>query len=278
MTMADGLQETVIAPKRSRVSLDLAEVYRFRELLFFLVWRDIKVRYKQSLLCVGWVLIRPLVSMLIFSFIFGRLARLPSEGVPYPVFVLLGLIPWGYFSGTFTDSTGSVVAGGNLISKVYFPRIIVPVSGSLSQLVDVFISMFLLVGVMLYYGVTPGASALLSPVLLVFVALTALGPGMILSALNVKYRDVRHLVPFLVQVWMYLTPVLYPASFVPEKYRWLMYLNPMTGVTESFRAAFLPGKQLDAAMLGVSASVSALMFVAGLYYFKSVERTFADNI
>ncbi|MBI5189387.1 MAG: ABC transporter permease [Nitrospirae bacterium] len=276
--MADGFQEIVIGPRRPGVSLGLSDVFRYRELLFFLVWRDLKVRYKQSLLGVGWVLLRPLISMTIFSAVFGRLARLPSEGAPYPVFVLLGLIPWGYFSGTFSGSTGSIVAGGNLISKVYFPRVIVPLGGSLSNLVDVLITMPMLMMVMLYYGVIPGASALLAPVMLVFVAVTALGPGLMLSALNVKYRDVGHLVPFFVQVWMYVTPVIYPASFVPERYRWMLYINPMTGVVEAFRAAFLPGKPLDAGLLAVSAAVSLVMFLLGLYYFKSVERTFADNI
>lgn len=276
--MDAGVNEIVIEPRKGFDAIDLKEIFRFRELFFFLALRDIKVRYKQSLLGVAWVVLRPLITMAIFSVIFGRLAGLPSDGAPYPIFVLLGLIPWGFFSGTLSTSSASIVAGSNLISKVYFPRVIVPMGSALSQMVDVLVSLVLLVIVMLFYGIMPGTAVLTLPLLLVFIAITALGPGLFLSALNVKYRDVGHIVPFFVQVWMYVTPVIYPPSFIPERYRWLLYINPMTGAVEVFRAAFLPAKTVDLQLLGVSAAISVAMFIFGLYYFRSVERTFADNI
>jgi len=276
--MDAGVNEIIIEPRKGFDAIDLKEIFRFRELFFFLAWRDIKVRYKQSLLGVAWVVLRPLITMAIFSVIFGKLAGLPSDGAPYPIFVLLGLIPWGFFSGTLSTASASVVAGGNLISKVYFPRVIVPLGSALSQMVDMLISLALLVIVMLFYGITPGAATLALPLLLAFIAVAALGPGLFLSALNVKYRDVGHIVPFFVQVWMYVTPVIYPPSFIPERYRWLLYINPMTGAVEAFRAAFLTAKTVDLHLLAFSAAISIAMFIFGLYYFRSVERTFADNI
>lgn len=271
-------QDVVISPDAGSAAISIGELVRYRELLFFLTWRDIKVRYKQSILGIAWVAIKPLTSMVIFSIVFGRLARLPSEGIPYPVFVLLGLVPWGYFAATFSGSTGSIVSGGSLISKVYFPRLLIPVGNALSNMVDVAVAFAILLLVMRYHGIHPGPAALGAPLLVAFIAVTALGPGMLLAALFVKYRDVGHIAPFLVQIWLYLTPVIYPVSIIPERYRWLIYLNPMTGVIEAFRACFIPGRAVDFPMLGMSATISVTIFIACLYYFRSVERTFADII
>jgi len=274
----ENAKEILISP-RERVGVeDLKDVVRYHELLFFLTWRDIKVRYKQSVLGVAWVLLKPLATMAIFTVIFGRIAKLPSDGAPYPVFVLAGLVPWSFFASALGDSTMSVVSGGRLISKVYFPRIIVPMGAALSQMVDLVISFALLLIVMAAYGVHPGMKAAWVPLLFIFTTVAALGPGLLFSALFVKYRDVGHLIPFVVQIWMYVTPVIYPAGFVPEGYRWVLYLNPMTGVVETFRACLLPGKPFDLGLILASGCVSVTMFAVGAYYFRRVERGFADVI
>lgn len=273
-----GVREITIAPGSARSPLNIGELFRYRELLYLFVWRDVKVRYKQSVLGVAWVALKPLSSMAIFTIIFGKLAKLPSEGVPYAVFVILGLVPWMYFSSTLSSSTTSVVAGSNLISKVYFPRILIPIGTSLSLMVDLLVSLVVMVGVMLIYGMLPAATALLSPMLIVLTAVAALGPGLLFAALNVKYRDVGNIAPFLLQLWTYATPVVYSVDLVPEKYRWILYLNPMTGVVDSFRACFIPGKPMGWELLAISAVISMAMFTVGMYYFANVERTFADNI
>ncbi len=273
-----AVPETVIDPRTALDFFDFREVLGFRGLLYFLVWRDVKVRYKQSVLGIAWVLLKPLATMAIFTVIFGRIAKFPSEGAPYSVFVLTGLIPWSYFSSTLLGSASSIVGGGGLISKVYFPRLIAPVAAALSQMVDALISFLFLLALMLIYGITPGAGLLLVPLLFIYAAVTALGPGMLFAALYVKYRDVGHLVPFVAQVWMYLTPVIYPPSFIPGRYGWLLYLNPMSGVVEAFRAALLPDKTADPMLLASSLVVSGILFLAGLLYFRAVERSFADNI
>lgn len=272
------VEEIVIKPETGLGLLDLRDAFRYRELLYFLVWRDIKVRYKQSVLGVAWVILKPLVTMVIFTVLFGRIAGFPSDGVPYAVFVMSGLIPWIFFSATLTASTGSIVGGGGLVSKVYFPRIIIPAGAVLSQVVDLLISFLLLLGMMAVYSVMPGWGILWTPFLFVFAGIAAIGPGMFFSALYVKYRDVGHVMPFMVQVWMYVTPVIYPASFIPERYRWVMYINPMSGVVEAFRASLLPGRAADLPLIFSSMAISAAMLAAGFLYFKSVERTFADNI
>jgi len=276
--MAAGTREILIAPQKVSITRNLTEVLRFRELLFFLVWRDIKVRYKQSVLGFAWVVFKPLLTMIVFTVIFGRVAKFPSDGVPYPIFVLMGIIPWGFFSSTLNSSTNSVVSGSNLISKVYFPRIIVPIGTSLSLMVDVLVSFVLLLVMMAIYGIMPGAGVVFLPLLFVLVAVTALGPGMLFSAMYVKYRDVGYAIPVLAQIWMYVTPVIYPAGFIPERFRWLLYFNPMTGVIEAFRGCLLPGKQVDMTLLAGSCAISAVMFIAGYYYFNLMERSFADNI
>lgn len=272
------LTETIIEPRSRFNPVDFRELYRYRELLYLLVVRNIKVRYKQSALGVAWVALQPLATMAIFTVIFGRLAKLPSDGVPYAVFVLLGLVPFGYFSNTFSSASASIVAEGRVITKVYFPRLLIPVGESAALMVDAMVSLAVLVIVMLVYGMTPSGWAVFAPVVFLFGAAAALGPGLFFAALNVKYRDVRYTVPFLVQLWTYATPVVYPASLAPEEYKWILYVNPMTGVVEAFRACFIPGRPLEPGLMGISVSVGVILFLAGLYYFASVERGFADNI
>lgn len=268
---------TVIAPLRRWGTLDLKELWAYRELFWMLAARDVKVRYKQTVLGAGWAVIRPFMTMVIFSAIFGQLAKIPSDGYPYPVFVYAGLLPWTFFSGAITSSAGSVVGSSNLISKVYFPRLMVPLASIGGGLVDLLISTGVLLALMLYYGVAWTWQLLAAPSLLVAVVFTALGVGTLLSALTVTYRDFNHLVPFLTQIWLYVTPVIYPVGIIPEQWRWLLFLNPMAGLTEGIRAAFL-GKPFDLSALGLSFAVAVTFFVAGIAYFERVERRFADII
>jgi lipopolysaccharide transport system permease protein len=272
------LNEIVIDPRTSNGIADLREILSFRGLLYFLVLRDIKVRYKQSLLGIAWVVLKPLAAIAIFTIIFGKVARFPSDGAPYPIFVLIGLIPWNFFSSVMTNSTNSIVNGSNLVSKVYFPRILVPVGASLSLMVDVLVSFALLLFMMAFYGMAPGAAIAWAPLLLIFAVITALGPGLLFSALYVKYRDVGHIIPFLLQIWLYATPVVYPADFIPAKYNWLLYVNPMAGVVEAFRACIIPDKPFNLMLIAASVFTSIFMFAIGFYYFRRVEKTFADII
>jgi lipopolysaccharide transport system permease protein len=272
------IAETVIKPQKGWRVLDFSELWRFRGILYFLTWRDVKVKYKQSLLGISWVMFKPVLTMAIFSVLFGRWAAFPSEGTPYPIFVFLGLLPWTYFSTSVTHSTASLVGSANLISKVYFPRILIPISANLSNLLDLFVSLAVLLILMLYYGIRPQPGILLAPLLVLAFFMAALGPGMLCGALNVRYRDVGQIIPFVVQTWMFMTPVIYPVSFVPERYRPLLYLNPMTGPVEAFRASVLGHTTINAAGLLTSLAVSAGLFFAGVLYFRKVERTFADII
>jgi lipopolysaccharide transport system permease protein len=270
--------ELIIKPSKGWNPLNLRELWRFRELLYFLAWRDIKVKYKQSLLGVGWVVLRPVITMIVFSLLFGRLGKFPSEGVPYPIFVFLGLLPWTYFASSLSMSSASLVGGANLISKIYFPRLLIPLSSAISELLDLLVSMAVLVLMMFYYRIMPQPGILLVPPLVFAIFITVLGPGILLSAINVKYHDVRYVVPFLVQLLMFMTPVIYPVTFIPEKYRLFMYLNPMAGPIEAFRACVLGHVPVNVEGLAISLGVSVIMFAIGLLYFKRVERTFADVI
>jgi len=274
----DARDITVIEPKKGWASLELAEVWRFRELLYFLAWRDVKVKYKQAAIGVAWAVLQPLVAMVIFTFIFGRFAKMPSDGAPYPIFVYIGLLPWNYFAAVLGQSTTSVVSGANLVSKIYFPRLIMPASTAVAALVDLFIASVILGGMMLWYGVVPSIGILLVPVLVVITIINAVGFGMWFSALNVRYRDIQHAIPFLIQVWMFATPVIYPKSMVGEKWGWILMLNPMGGVIESFRPAVLGNAPIPWASLGLSSAVGLAVFVTGSFYFKRVERYFADVI
>jgi lipopolysaccharide transport system permease protein len=265
----------VIQPSRGWVPLRLGELWAYRELLYFFVWRDIKVRYKQTALGAAWAIIQPFFTMVVFSVFFGRLAKLPSDGVPYPVFTYCALVPWTYFATALTMSSNSLVDHARLITKVYFPRLLVPAASVLAGLVDLAIAAIVLVAMILYYGIAPGPAVLLLPGFVLLAAATALGVGLWLSALNVEYRDVRYTVPFLVQFWLFLTPVAYSSSLVPPQWRALYGLNPMTGVVEGFRWALL-GKEPPGALLLVSIASVAVLLFGGLFYFRRMERRFAD--
>ncbi|MCS6977056.1 MAG: ABC transporter permease [Gemmatales bacterium] len=273
---------TVIRPRNAWVPLDLQEIWRFRELWLFLTWRDIKVRYRQTVLGVLWAVIQPLFAMLIFTLFFGRLAGMPSDGVPYPLFAYAGLLPWLFFSTAVTQGSNSLVNSAHLITKVYFPRLLIPASAVGAAAVDFCIAFTLLLALHLWYAwrglaAFPGPSMLLIVPLMLLLALLALGVGLWLSALNVRYRDIRHAIPFLIQIWMFATPIIYPASLVPERYRWVLAINPLAGIIEAFRAACF-GLPVDGMSLAISAVVSVIILIAAAYGFRRMEKGFADVI
>ncbi len=268
----------ILKPSGGWASLKLRELWEYRELLYFLTWRDVKVRYTQAVLGVGWALIQPLMTMMIFSVIFGHLAKLPSEGVPYPIFSYAALLPWQLFSGALTRAGTSLIGNAHLLTKVYFPRLIIPFSAIAAGLVDFGISFVVLLGLMFYYAIVPTWTILWLPLLVVFVLLTVLGVGLWLSALNVQYRDVQHMIPFLVQIWMFASPVAYSAELIPKgMWRILYGLNPMAGVIQSFRWALLNGDPPGELML-LSVVIVMILLVTGLFFFKRMERTFADIV
>jgi lipopolysaccharide transport system permease protein len=272
------MQETVIKPRKGWVNLNLRELWKFRELLYFLAWRDIKVRYKQTALGVVWAVLQPLLTMVVFSVLFGRLAKMPSEGVPYPIFVYLGLLPWQYFATVLGQSTNIVVAEKNMITKIYFPRLIMPASSAVSAFLDFFIASVILGIMMVYYEVGLGQGFYLVPLLVSLTIMNAVGFGTWFSALNVRYRDIQYAIPFLIQTWMFVTPVIYPSTLLGERYSWLLAFNPMSGVIESFRPAVLGHVPIPWTSLGISSAVGLIVFVGGLLYFRRVERYFADVI
>ncbi len=275
---AASLPLTVYEPPRGWIGLNLRELSHYRELLFFLTWRDIKVRYAQAALGVGWAILQPLLTMVIFSVIFGSLAKLPSDGIPYPVFSYVALLPWQLFAGALQRAGTSLVGNANLLTKVYFPRLVIPISAVMAGLVDFALSFVVLVGLMYYYNIHLTLTALWLPVLVLFALLTALAVGLWLSALNVQYRDVTYAIPFLVQAWMYASPVAYSAGLIPSgKWRILYGLNPLAGVIQGFRWALLGAAPPDELMV-VSVVMVVLLLVSGLFYFRRMERTFADVI
>lgn len=269
---------TVITPPAGVLAIDFRELWAYRELLTLLVWRDATIRYKQSAVGIGWALIQPLLMMLIFTVVFGRFAKLPSDGLPYPVFTFCALLPWNYFARSLSDSSNSLVGSSHLVTKVYFPRLILPLSKVFSGLVDFAIGFVMLLGMLVWYRIAPTKGLLLLPAFLAMAMLASLSAGLWLTALNVKYRDVVFVVPFLVQLGMYASPVAYSTSIVPVKWQWIYALNPMVGVIEGFRWALL-GKAAPAVepML-VSLAIALLLLLSGLYYFRRMERTFADII
>lgn len=278
--VVDSLPEkpiVVIEPSRSWVPLDLRDLWHYRDLLYILMLRDIKVRYKQTALGATWAIIQPLFTMLIFSLFFGRLAGMPSDGIPYPLFAYAGLLPWTFFSNAITNSGNSLVGSSNLITKVYFPRMIIPMASVGSGLLDFAIAFGLFIALMFYYGVSLSINILMLPVLIVLTSLLAIGVGMWMSALNVKYRDIRYALPFLVQLGLFATPIIYPASLVPEKYRWLLWLNPVAGQIEAYRSAFF-GKPFDWFALGISAVLTLVILFYAAFMFKRMEKSFADII
>ena len=267
-----------VEPRRAWTSIDLKELWHYRELLYFLTWRDVKVRYKQTALGAAWAIIQPFFMMLVFSLFFGRLARVPSDGIPYPVFAFCGLLPWQLFAHALTESSNSLVGNQNLITKVYFPRLVIPIAAVLGGVIDFFIAFVILLGMMLYYGIVPGVAILALPGFLLLALLTALSVGLWLSALNAQYRDVRYTINFLVQFWLFATPVAYPSSLVPEKWRPLYGLNPMAGVVDGFRWALLGKSGPPGLMLWVSVIVVVILLLGGLYYFRRMEQEFADVV
>ena len=269
---------TIIEPKKGWIPIDLNEIWQYRELLYFLTKRDIKVRYKQTVLGGLWAIIQPLFTMIVFTLFFGRLAKMPSDGIPYPIFVYAGLLPWTYFANALSTSGNSLVGSQNLITKVYFPRLIIPASAALAGLLDFFVAMSVLGALMVWYQYLPGIEILLFPFLVGLTFLCAVGVGMWLSALNVEYRDIRYVIPFLIQLWMFVSPVIYPVSLVSEKYRWLLALNPMWGVINAYRASLLGHNPIDWFLLGASSLIIFVLFLSGLYYFRRMEKTFADVV
>ena len=268
-----------IVPSTGWVSLGLAELVQYRDLVFFLAWRDVKVRYKQTALGAAWAVLQPLMTMVVFSIFFGRLAKVGSDGMPYPVFSLCALVPWTLFAHALNESANSLVASSNLLKKVYFPRLIIPLSTVLSGLVDFGIAFAMLVGLMAWYGIVPGLAVLWLPAFVLLAIVTAIGTGLWLSALNVRYRDVRYTMGFLVQFWLFCTPIAYPSSLVPAGWKRTLYgLNPMTGVVEGFRWALLGTGSGPNATLAVSTAVAFVILLTGALYFRRMERTFADVV
>jgi len=264
-------------PSRPWPGVNVRELWRYRELFFFLVWRDIKVRYAQTVLGAGWAILQPVLNMVVFTLIFGSFAKVPSEGVPYPVFSLTALVPWTYFSTALNLSGQSLVGNPNLITKVYFPRLVIPFSPVLAGLVDFCIAFVILLAMMGFYHRVPVPLALgVVPLLVLVTVMTAAGVGSWLAALNIRYRDIKHVSPFLVQAWMYLSPVVYPMSSVPARYRPIYALNPMSGVIEGFRSVLLQSRPIDWGMQAISIGAALVLFVTGLLYFRHTEKVFAD--
>lgn len=267
-----------IEPARSWTAVGFRELWQYRELLYFLTWRDIKVRYKQTALGATWAIIQPFSMMVVFSLFFGRLAGVPSDGIPYPVFTFCALLPWQLFAHSLTESSNSLVGSQSLITKVYFPRLVIPISAVLGGVIDFVIAFVILLLMMFYYGIVPGWALLTLPGFLLLALLTALAVGLWLSALNVQYRDIRYTINFLVQFWLIATPVAYPSSLIPERYRAIYGLNPMAGVVEGFRWALLGKTAAPGLMLWVSIAVVVLLLFGGLYYFRRMEQQFADVV
>lgn len=267
----------VIEPSSGWIPINLKDLWHYRDLLYILTMRDIKVRYKQTLLGAAWAVIQPLFTMLIFTLFFGKLAGMPSDGIPYPLFAYAGLLPWTFFSNAVTNSGNSLVGNSNLITKVYFPRMIIPTASVASGLLDFVIAFGLLIILMFYYGVGLSVNILMLPLLVILTSLLAIGVGMWMSALNVKYRDIRYALPFLIQLGMFATPIIYPSSLVPEKWRWLIALNPLTGLIEGYRSAFF-GKPFDWFALGISIVLTTAILFYSAFTFRRMEKSFADII
>lgn len=267
-----------IEPGSFWVALDLRGLWAYRELLYFLTWRDVKVRYKQTVLGVAWAIIQPLLTMLIFTLLFGRLAGIKSDGVPYPIFAYAGLLIWTFFANAVTNSGNSLVGSANLITKIYFPRMIIPGAAVSAGLIDLALAFLVQIGLMIYYGIGFSPRILMVPVLIILTTLLAMGVGMWLSALNVKYRDVRYAIPFLIQLWMFTSPIIYPQSMVQGKLRYVLMINPVTGIIENFRVALFGHSNFHWGSLGISATITLLLLVYSAYSFRRMERGFADIV
>jgi lipopolysaccharide transport system permease protein len=276
--MEESIPVIRIEPTRGWVALQLKELWAYREMLGFLIWRDIKVRYKQTALGAAWAIIQPISTMIIFSLFFGRLGKIPSDGIPYPIFAYAALVPWSFFAQGLTQASNSLVGSANLIKKVYFPRLAVPIAAVTSGLVDLALAFMVLLAMMFYFDIVPGIKILWLPLLLLLTLTTSLGVSLWLSALNVHFRDVRHIIPFLTQFWMFATPIAYPSSLLSEPWRTLYSLNPMVGVVEGFRWALLGTETAPGPMVIVSSLAALAILVSGTFYFRRLEKTFADVI
>jgi len=259
-------------------TVNFQELWQFRELLYFLSWRDVKVRYKQTALGAAWAILQPLLTMLVFSVFFGKLAKMPSDGIPYPIFAYAALVPWTFFANGITQSSNSLVQSANLLKKVYFPRLIVPISSVLSGVVDFMFSFIVLAGLMLYYSYLPTVNILWLPAFFLLAFVTALGVGVLLSAINVQFRDVRYTVPFITQFWLFATPIAYPSSLLSEPWRTMYGVNPMVGVIEGFRWVLLGSEAVSGPMILLSSAVACTLLLSGLFYFRRMERSFADVV
>jgi lipopolysaccharide transport system permease protein len=276
--MEEDVQVIRIERSQGWVALQLKELWAYRELLYFLIWRDVKVRYKQTALGIAWAIIQPVFTMIVFSLFFGRLGKIPSDGIPYPLFSYAALVPWTFFSQGLTLASNSLVGSANLIKKIYFPRLSIPIAAVTSGLIDFSIAFVVLIGMMLYYGVLPTINVIWLPFLLLLTLMTSLGVSLWLSALNVQFRDVRYVLPFLIQLWLFATPIAYPSSLLPEPWRTLYSINPMVGVVEGFRWALLGAKTAPGPMLIVSSLAALALLVGGAFYFRRLEKTFADVV
>jgi lipopolysaccharide transport system permease protein len=273
-----ALPVTRIRPSQGWVSLGLGELWEYRELLYFLTWRDIKVRYKQTVLGAAWAIIQPFFTMVVFSLFFGRLAGIPSDGIPYPLFAYTALVPWSFFAGGLNNSANSLVGNANLLKKVYFPRLAIPLSTVLAGVIDFVLAFVVLLGMLLFYGMVPTLNIVWLPLFVLLALVTALGVGLWLSALNVQFRDVRYTIPFLTQFWLFATPIAYPSTLLAEPWRTLYGLNPMVGVVEGFRWALLGTATAPGLMILVSALAALGLLVSGAYYFRRMEKSFADVV
>jgi lipopolysaccharide transport system permease protein len=276
---SQGRVPIIIQPVTGLFDLDLREIWQYWELLYFLVWREVKVRYKQTVIGATWAIVQPLMTMVIFTIVFGRFAKIPSDGLPYPIFAYTALLPWTFFAQALTRSGGSLVSSANLVTKVYFPRLMIPLAAVFAPIVDFFVAFLVLIGMMVWYGITPTWGGLVAlPFLILLAITTALGVSLWLSPLNVRYRDVGHTLPFISQFWMYASPVVYPVSLVPEKWQLLYSLNPMVGVIEGFRWALLGKESPNFMAMAISAAVVLGILAGGLIFFKKMEGTFADVV
>ena len=268
----------IIKPTKGWGSLNLRELWLYRELVYFLTWRDLKVRYKQTALGAGWAILQPVLSMIVFSIFFGGLLSVPSEGVPYPIFSYAALLPWGVFAKALNDTGRSLVSNRAMLTKIYFPRMVIPLASVFSSLADFLIAFVVMLGLMVYYRIAPTSNIWTLPLFLLLAVITALGVGLWLSAMNVLYRDIGYMIPYITQLWFYLTPIVYPASEVPEQWQYFYALNPMVGVVEGFRWALLGTSDSPNPMIAVSATIAMVIFITGMFYFRRMERTFADMV
>ncbi len=267
-----------IRPSKGWVSLKLGDLWESRELLYFLIWRDIKVRYKQTALGASWAIIQPVMTMVVFSLFFGKLGKIPSDGIPYPIFAFTALVPWTFFANGLTHGSNSMVGSANLIKKVYFPRLAIPIASVASGVVDFAIAFAVLLLMMLYYGIFPTARVFWLPAFLLLALVTSLGVSLWLSAMNVQYRDIKYVVPFITQFWLFATPIAYPSSLLPQPWRTLYAINPMVGVVEGFRWALLGSTARPGVMIAVSSTAAIIILISGAYYFRRMEKTFADIV